>query len=95
MVKNYYYINRGDFANAYQLCYAPSSQKLPEEWERIPRRMATYYASLEADRRKYDKSVSGYAPALVLPYGMEECDLDMYYENEKFTIKGRIVTLLK
>jgi len=94
MAKNYYYINRGEFANTYKLCYAPSSQKLPEEWERIPRRMATYYASQEADRREFDKAMSGYASALILPYGMDEFDVDMYYEGEKFTIKDRIVTFM-
>lgn len=92
MAKNYYYINRGEFANTYNLCYAPSSQKLSEEWERIPRRVAIDYARQEADRREYDKAFSGHAPALILPYGMDEFDIDMYYEGVKFTIKDRIVT---
>lgn len=94
MAKNYYYIDRGKFANAYRLCYAPSDQKLPEYWERIPRRVAIRYAQEEADRRKYDKAFSGFAPALVLPYGMDEMDIDPYYRDVKFTIKDRIVTLL-
>lgn len=94
MAKNYYYISRGEFANVYQLCYAPSDQKLPEEWERIPRRVAINYASQEADRREYDKAFSGYASALILPYGMDEFDIDMYYKDVKFTVKDRIVTLL-
>ena len=94
MARNYYYIERLGFANAYRLCYAPSDQKLPEWWERIPRRMAIYYANQEADRRKFDKAFSGYAPELILPYGMDEYDIDMYDENVKFTIKDRIVTML-
>lgn len=89
---NRYYINRGPFANQYKLCYAPADQKLPHCWERITRKEATYYASQEADRRKYDQAMSGYASQYVLPYDMDEMDLREFYTPEQYTIRDRIVT---
>lgn len=93
-MKTYYYIKRGEFANQYDLCHAPSAEKLPEEWERIPRRDAIRYAAQEADRREYNNAMSGYAPALVMPYGMSEMDIDPYDRDVTYTIEDRIVRLL-
>ena len=89
---NCYYIKRGNFANQYGLCYTPAGQKLPEGWERITRKEASYYASQEAGRRKYNRSMSGYAPQYVLPYGMEESDMRELYTPEQYTVRDRIVT---
>lgn len=90
-MRNFYYIKRGDFANQYDLCYAPAGQKMDDSWERIPRRVAIQYASMEASRREYDKPMSGYAPALILPFGMNEMDIDPYDNGVKYTIRDRIV----
>ena len=89
---NRYYINRGPFANQYNLCYAPADQKLPYPWERITRKEATRYAAEEADRRKYNQAMSGYAPQYVLPYDMDEIDLRERFFPEDYTIRDRIVT---
>lgn len=90
-MRNIYYIKRGEFANTYDLCYAPSNVKLSEEWERIPRRVAIDYARREADRREYDREMSGYAPQYILPHGKSEYDLDPYDEGVDYIIRDRIV----
>ena len=93
-MRNFYYIKRGDFANQYDLCYAPHDFKMDDGWERITRQDATDYARMEADRRKHDRDMSGYAPQYVLPYGKCEYDLDPYYEGVDYIIRDRIVKAL-
>ena len=89
--KKNYYIRRGNFANQYDLCWTYNSGILPDYWERISRKDAIYYASAEADRRKWNPSMSGYAPQYILPCGYDECDLNPYDNGIRYTIKNRIV----
>lgn len=67
-MKNAYYIEyTNDFANTYNLWYAPAGAAVPEGLERITRKLAEQKCRNERDARKYDPNFSGYGDTHIYP----------------------------
>lgn len=69
-MKQYFVHYFRDFGNTYNLYYAECPEDfaaLPEGAERITRREAEQLCREENDRRKYEKSFSGYADSRIYP----------------------------
>lgn len=67
-MKNAYYIEyTNDFANTYNLWYAPAGAAVPEGLERITRRFAEQKCRSERDARRYDPDFSGYGDTHIYP----------------------------
>lgn len=92
-MKNYYYVHYyRDFANTYNLWYAPADMEVPETFERITRAKALRLASKESDRRKNDPAFSGYASKEILPYAYAKDREDVDWDDARlFWLDGRIV----
>lgn len=89
-MKKYYFVKRGDFANAYTLVW--SDRPALDGWERITRKEAVSLARAEAARREDDPSFSGYASAYITPAAWGEDDLARFAEfPQRYAIVDRIV----
>ena len=67
-MKNAYYIEyTNDFANTYNLWYAPAGAAVPDGLERITRRFAEQKCRSERDARRYDPDFSGYGDTHIYP----------------------------
>lgn len=90
----HYYL---DFANTYQLRWAPMSDKAAiaqlenEGFRRIKRRVAEDLVWAEKYRQKYDQSMSGYADKHIFPWDYDS-DKDNWELPWEFDVDGAIVT---
>lgn len=72
------------FGNTYNLLYADTQEELkmiPEDAERITRKEAEALCAQENYRRKYDRSMSGYADSMIYPVSMTEME-QMYLHED-------------
>ena len=67
----HYYVKHGNFANVYSLCYTDSpagdAAALEQGYERITRQEAFHLCAVENQRRKWERSSSGYADNVIYP----------------------------
>ena len=75
-MRKYYVRYYSDFANTYHLRYAETPEQnalaISQGFERITLKDAIALCRRENDRRRYDRSVSGYASTCILPIDYDE-----------------------
>lgn len=68
-----------NFGNTYNLCWTDGNDLHENEWERITRKEAETKAREERNRRKYDRSFSGFASACICKHGYDVYGDDTTY----------------
>ena len=94
-MRKYYISNCLGFANTYRICYAETPEQnalaISQGFERITLKDAIALCRRENERRRYDRSVSGYGSAVILPIDYDDSTEAPWECNRHYCKVGYVI----